>query len=384
MDQGYEPGKRFPRVTGSVHRKRLSLRVAPNRAWGGEEAPYWTPFVMTAAGGKRITLGEYEVARVPFVFFGDSIHTIAYLAKRGDGQYAITANPLQNCSHDCAFCCRGYSNMEVSYKRQLINLTPREMARYLRVVFPQIDFGLVREIAFITGVFPNDDYLLSYIDEFLVEMKVVSEGRFDPRENSHQWMKVSSHLLRTEHAMRTAKELGIKRFTYTVELVDPYQRSLQMNLANPRRAVHVDAFRPLQWMPAEGKPVIPRPARAQDNTKRLQTTVKGSATFEEVMAILDTAGRIFGQHQVEPVLILGLDTYDETMAALRRLHAEKFRMLTRSLYNAYDADQIPLYRMNLEEVIAVSEFARKHFVSGHRQVVDENDSYVVTLNPIRG
>lgn len=39
LDSGYALGKRFPRVTGSVHSKRLSMRVVPNQAWGGQDRP---------------------------------------------------------------------------------------------------------------------------------------------------------------------------------------------------------------------------------------------------------------------------------------------------------------------------------------------------------
>ena len=84
------------------------------------------------------------------------------------------------------------------YRSQLLSLSPGEMARYLHASFPSLDFLSVTEICFVTGVFPNDIYLLNYIDKFLDAMSHVSGGRFDPRQHRHQRMKVPSHLIRSD------------------------------------------------------------------------------------------------------------------------------------------------------------------------------------------
>lgn len=100
------------------------------------------------------------------------------------------------------------------------------------------------------------------------------------------------------------------------------------------------------------------------------------------MSILDTASRVFGRRGVEPVLIVGLDTYGDTVRGIKRLHAEGFTMLTRALFNAYGPDQIPLYRLSLPEAIAATELINQYFGSGHQQVIDLADRYVTQFNPI--
>lgn len=273
--------------------------------------------------------------------------------------------------------------MLATYKSELINFTPREIARYLQDAFPDIDFLKVTEIAFITGVFPNDAYLLTYVKTFLDEMKLISGGRFDPRTHSHQRMKVSSHLLRDEETMKAGRALGIKRFTYTVELVDNMRRALIMDIAKRGgRGPHPVLCPPV--LPAQNWTLQQANADSSVVTEdRTRVIVKGSATFERVMSILETACRVFGQNEVEPVLIIGLDTYDDTMRCVRRLHAEGYKMLTRALFNAYDPDQVPLYRMTLPDAIAATEWINAHFSSGYRQVLDLADDYLRRFNPIQ-
>jgi hypothetical protein len=382
IDEGYIEGQRFPRVTGSIYQKRLSMRVVPSNSWGGSESPLWTPFILRGEKSRKLWIGNHEVSSVPLLFLGESINNIAYFTKSGN-QYFITANPLQNCSHDCTFCCRAYGNMSSTKRSSLINFTPSEIARYLRIIFPKLDFYDVAEVAFITGVFPNDEYLLNYVELFLDEMRSITNGRFDPCKHSHQRLKISSHLLRSENAMRSAVALGVKRFTYTVELVDAWQRHLQMNLAKPGRLQTKSTAASLEERVMNQCKAIQVPSDSciiQD--KEIRVTVKGSTTFESVMEILERASYVFGQQEVEPVLIIGLDTYQDTLRALERLYKEGYRLLTRSLLNAYSLSQLSLYRMSLPEIIVLTEFINKHFRSAYQPIIDSDDQNVIRYNTL--
>jgi hypothetical protein len=94
------------------------------------------------------------------------------------------------------------------------------------------------------------------------------------------------------------------------------------------------------------------------------------------MKILEKASNIFGKENIEPVIVIGLDTYEDTINNVRRLKNEGYTLLTRNIFRIYDNDQFDIYKMNLEEIIAANEEINILFPLGYKQVVDLNDNKI--------
>jgi hypothetical protein len=356
LDEGQSMPPRYPRITVPVDQKRLSLRAVPQQAWGDASSPLRTPFELREyAEGKVITMerlgGDALIAQPDKYFVGDSVQTLAYLGRREKDNYFITANPIQRCSHRCGYCCRGFHTMTENSFNELVNMTGPEMARYMTTKFDVDDWAKIKEVAFITGVFPNDEVLLRYLSDFGGELKALTKGRFDPKENRDQTLKVSSHLLRDERTMKEAKKLGVNSFIFTMEMADNNRRAEVMPLAVGKSGKQVDL-------------------------DRVPIVVKGRDRFETILDILRTAIDVYGADNVSPVMVVGLDSRDISIQAMDRLKGIGVRNLIRGLNNIYDDTQFPLYQMPFEEAVTVMQYARDNFASGHRRIVDESDRNV--------
>ncbi|QAT61464.1 hypothetical protein EQM13_07670 [Acidilutibacter cellobiosedens] len=171
------------------------------------------------------------------------------------------------------------------------------------------------------------------------EMKIMTSGKFDPLKNKHQRIKISTHLLNSEDTMLEAKKIGIKRYIYPIEA---FNSDVRKNLMT--------------------------------NSKLIEN--KGDVTFDDIMKILEKASNIFGKENIEPVIVIGLDTYEDTINNVRRLKNEGYTLLTRNIFRIYDNDQFDIYKMNLEEIIAANEEINILFPLGYKQVVDLNDNKI--------
>ncbi len=98
--------------------------------------------------------------------------------------------------------------------------------------------------------------------------------------------------------------------------------------------------------------------------------------FSEIITILDTASKVFGKENIEPVLIIGIDTYEDTMSALLQLKNKGYKTISYNVYRAYYEEQLNLYNMSLEEIVDVTEFIKRNFNQGYKQVVDMNNKCV--------
>lgn len=341
LDHGYEPMTRLTRVIVPVDTKRLSIRIAPD-SWKGS---FSTPFtlhkvpngmeVLALDGDKTITIANPNLH-----YITESVQTLAYLKSMDNGTTALTINPLQKCPQECKFCCRAYYDMTDGRKAELVNLTPGEMARYLKIKFPYIkDWGAISEIAIVTGEFTTDEAVLKYIEGFVAEMKIVTSGQWNPLANSHQEITVSSHLLQSYDSMAIAKSLGMKHFLYTVEMVDD----------NREEVMHV-----------AGKEF------------KSSSVNKGHGSFSGILDILQTAIGIFGAENVEPALVIGLDPINEAVRAMDKLKALGINNVSRALLNVYNINQFQLMHTSFEDAVYMMQYAKNLFKSSQNRVIQKN------------
>ncbi len=346
-DHGYGPGTRLPRVTLPVHGKRLSMRVVPD-GWRDE---FDTPFMLHRQRGDGTAVSAIHrgltipIAKPTLRYRGESVQTLAYAVEHSgpEPKKSITVNPLQRCPQTCEFCCRGYHDMTSARKSELINLAPDEMARLLLVKFRGIkNWEDVSGITLVTGDFKDGERILSYMEEFVGVMGTLTAGQWDPAVHSHQDISVSTHLLRTRDVMERAKAIGMKRFIHTVEMVSDDEREAVMHLGQG----------PLQSTPKN----------------------KGHSTFADSLRVLQTAIDIFGAENVEPVLVVGLDSLEKTQNAMDGLKAIGITHVSRGLINIYNMNQFGLLPVPFEEAVAGMQYARDLFASQYRRTVGSRTS----------
>lgn len=339
LDHGYKPGTRLSRVMIPVDDKRLSVRAVPN-AWGGVHE---TPFTLSRGetGGMRVMArngdgGETEIARPTVRHKSESVQTLAYVAGQRDGSVNITANPLQRCPQTCEFCCRGYHDMTAERRKELVNLSPDEMARALLTQFPKIEnWGDVSGITFSTGDFRGEVQILEYVEQFVSAMNTVTSGQWNPQKNDNQYISVLTHLLKTRAGLEKAKELGMKRFIHTVEMTDAERREQVMHL----------------------------------NQREFQSTPrnKGHTSFDGILDVLSTAVEVFEPKNVEAILVVGLDPLERTRQAMDQLKAIGITTVGRALINIYNMNQFGLVPGSFEDAVSGMQYAKELFTSPHRK-----------------
>jgi hypothetical protein len=331
----YKAFERYLRVRGIINKKRLTVRIVPEK-WGGYDSPISTRFGLNR---KDIYIENKKIGKLSGLSTSVTTKNLAYITKSILNEYILNINPNQICMQDCKFCFKGYHHMTPECKSSLIYLSPKQMCRYLQIEFSHIDFENISEIAILTSRFANVKQLLDYVRGFLSEMKIMTSGKFDPLKNKHQRIKISTHLLNSEDTMLEAKKIGIKRYIYPIEA---FNSDVRKNLMT--------------------------------NSKLIEN--KGDVTFDDIMKILEKASNIFGKENIEPVIVIGLDTYEDTINNVRRLKNEGYTLLTRNIFRIYDNDQFDIYKMNLEEIIAANEEINILFPLGYKQVVDLNDNKI--------
>jgi len=343
LDKGYSVNTRLPRFTASITNKRLSIRCVPP-IYDKVQKEY-TPFSLSwRRGALHIECNGTSIfPNINKYFLGTgTAKVLSYLTSRGNsGTYNLTGNPIQRCTHECRMCCRGFYDMTSSRKMSLINMLPDEFAKYLYMEYAYLGFENISEIAFVTGLFENVHVLFDYAKNFLRELNMLSKGKFNPILNAHQRLKISSCLIRDSKAMKEFQAIGVKRFMHTIEALDTTSRFDLLKVYK----------------------------------ESASDVAKGKSTVNDEMAILLAAADVFGFGNVEPVLIIGLDVYDKTRGWICELHNQGFKILTRSMFNVYNTNQFEYYRMQLEEIICLSELIRKLFVSGHRSFIGADVMY---------
>ena len=198
---------------------------------------------------------------------------------------------------------------------------------------PDIDYASIKEITTLTARFPTTDQLIEYLEGLYKGIMSLSGGRFDPVRNPAQRFKISTHLLRSKEDMLRAQKLGVNRYIYPLEIFDAERRKRYM-------------------------------------TSNLHAESKGDSSFEEVLSVLETASSVFGRENVEVVVLVGIDTYDDTLNGINRLHSLGYRIVTYNAFRVYDHDQIDMYQMTLEEIVDAISYIEELFTGGFKQVVN--------------
>ena len=324
-----EKTNRFLRAIITINDRPFTMRVVPN-CWQKKNSIFATNFHIR---GNVLFLESQELGRITSYCKLCSINNSAYIAKNLNKENVLCINPLQYCGQACKFCLRTQDIYSRKKKNTLINLDPAQMCRFLISELPDIEFGSLNEIYISTGRFTTKKDLLRFLKTFKNEVSNIWGDKFDPARNQNQWFKVSSHLLDTYEAMAEAKQYGVKKYLYPIEIISNSKRKAYMTHPSMR-----------------------------DN--------KGDVSFEGILGILSQASNVFGIDKIEPVLIIGLDTYQDTMRGLRALKNGGYEILTHTVFRAYTEDQLQYYSMDLGEIVDVLAYIKNNFGFGYSQVVD--------------
>lgn len=330
---GFSKGTRFYRISGVVDEKRVSMRVIPE-VWGKRDERYNTRFIVDGTG---IWIDGYLIAEIELVFTGSSVRNLGYLSYNPEGERVLSLNPHQICIQNCRFCLKGLRLIEDYAKDELIMLSAEEMCRYLFIQFADLDYSTINEIMILTGRFATASQVVTFMKKMKVGLLHGTGGMFDPDKNKNQRLKVSTHILFSDSELLELKEIGIKRYVYPIEIFN-------------------DIFRQ-KYMTSKFYP---------------QGNNKGDILIHEVYNMLDSAADVFGKENIEPVLLIGIDTYEDTMNGLKKLYSKGYGTLTYNVFRIYDYDQMELIHMSFEEIARVIVWIEKHFRKGYKQVVRES------------
>jgi len=335
---GYEKHSRYLRVSGTIKNRRLTMRVVPN-SWGDSDALISTRFTLQ---GRDVFLDDTKIGELSSLFTASSLKNLAYITKNVKDEYNLNLNPYQLCAQNCLFCSKGYRHMTKSLRQSLVNLNPEQILRYVEKKLPELNFDLLTEVIVLTGRYANCDKLLDYVASIITGVRKMSGGKFDPTKNTHQRVKISTHLLASKDDMLKAKNIGINRYIYPIEVFNDDLR---------RRYMTVDSY----------------------------TDNKGGVPINSVFESLEEAISVFGINAVEPVIIIGLDSYEDTVRGIQRIKNLGVDILTYSIFRVYDYDQFEMYRMTFEEIMDVISIIESTFSSGYKQIIDFDDKLINKL-----
>jgi hypothetical protein len=330
-----EKTDRYLRAIITIDDKPFTMRVVPD-GWGDSKSRLSTNFHIK---GTSLFLEDIEIGQITSYCNLCSINNIAYISKNLQDKNVLCVNPLQSCYQGCKFCLRTQEVYSKGKKTELLNLSPEQLCRYLCSELPDIQFENLNEFYISTGRFRDTNHVLDYLRGLQKSIFEQYGSKFDPIRRQDQWFKVSTHLLNTLDSMKEAQSLGVKKYLYPIEIVSDMKRKFFMHRSG-----------------------------LMEN--------KGEVSFEEVISVLDLASSVFGKTNIEPVLIIGIDTHMDTMKALRILKSEGYRMISYNVFRAYYEGQLQYYHMDFGEIVDVVAFIDSNFSSGYSQIVDLNNKSV--------
>ncbi|MCF0136628.1 MAG: hypothetical protein HUJ69_09440 [Lachnospiraceae bacterium] len=326
---GFPDGFRYYRIAGLVDTNRFTVRVVPD-TWQGKAETRFT------LRGSQLWIDDFCIGEITAVFTASSLYNLAYVTENQNNEIILSLNPHQICTQNCKFCFKGSRAMLPEFSKTLINLSASEMIRFLEVEYADLDYEKLTEVVILTARFGNTSNVLSFLRDIYNGLKRVSGGKFDPSINPWQRLKISTHLITTQEAMEAAYSHGVRRFVFPIEVFSNIRREQIMSSGY---------------------------YSVSNN--------KGEMKTEEVLSCLKLAGEVFGLENIEPVVILGLDSFEETIEGLELLKKLGITMLTHNIFRVYDSDQIELYQMSLEEVIRVQIYAGELFGTTFKQIITD-------------
>lgn len=324
---GFAPGFRFYRVSGLFGTSRITVRVVPNH-WKGR---FTSHFVLRSS---TIWIDNYKLGELKAIFTDSSIFNLSYITENQEGEIVLSVNPFQKCAQHCRFCFKGTRAMLTSLNEKLVNLSAEEIVRYVEVEYPNYDFSKIIEIVVLTARFGSLNQLMLFMERFYKEIVRVSNGLFDPNKNDWQRIKVSTHLLTTREAMEQVYNFGVRRYIYPIEIFNDALRQTYMTSLYYQKGNN-----------------------------------KGDASIDEVYTCLTEAKKVYGADNVEPVVILGIDTFEDTFRGLQNLKRNGINLLTYNVFRVYDSDQLEMYHMSLKDILWLQHFISENFKSSFRQKI---------------
>lgn len=314
--------------------KRVVARAVPDE-WARGNPKLGTPFHVTKEGEdlvlyKRNAQGALEVlgkSEETGVLGSTCLKVIAYNSS-GDTQIkdtSITANPIQYCPLRCTFCRRQYDtvdevrkNGEQTDSTRLVNIPPSVMADHLLQRYGSVDWASRMQVSFVTGTFRDFDTMHQYVDAFGKRMREITGGGFDPAHNAMQNIHLSTHLARTTDDMRRLYDAGVHSVQDTIEIVNDDVRKDVM-----------------------------RKAKAGDGRLR----AKGELTFDDCLQAVEAGVQVMGENGYYASLVLGLDTYEDTVRGMNALRDAGLTRLDPSTYQPFEKSGLKLFRMSAEDIV---------------------------------
>ena len=327
---GFPKKFRYFRIAGLWGTTRLTIRIVPDQ-WTGR---FTSNFVLK---GSEMWIDDYFIGELKAIFTGSSLYNLAYVTENQNSEKILSINPLQKCEQNCQFCFKGSRAMLSSFRDTLINLKADEMLRFLQVEYPELDYSELTELVVLTARFRDTDQLISYISEIYRGICKISNGGFDPLTHSNQRIKVSTHLLSDLDSMKRIFQVGVRRYIYPIEI---FSNKL-------RRKYMVSPFYE-------------------------KGSNKGDVSIEEIYKSLNIATSIFGIENIEPVIILGIDTYKNTKKGITTLKSIGLKLLTHNTFRVYDSDQMEMYHMSFEELVDIQQFLLDNFEANFSQKITSN------------
>ena len=326
---GFETGFRYYRIAGLLGTTRFTVRVVPSH-WTGRAS---TNFVLQ---GSKIWIEDFLVGELGAVFTGSSIYNLSYITENQKEEMVLSINPFQKCAQHCKFCFKGTRAMLPTLRDSLINLSAEEIVRLLEVEYPELDYSGLTELVLLTARFGTLNQLLLYLEKLYKGIKIISKGAFDPNVHDGKRIKISTHLISTIEDMKKVEKFGVRRYIYPVEIFNDTLRQKYMSSQFYRDGNN-----------------------------------KGDISIDRVYKSLSDAKQVFGE-EVEPVVILGIDNFDDTINGIAYLKKIGMSMLTHNIFRVYDSDQMEMYHMSLEEIIETQILISQNFESPFRQRITKD------------
>ncbi len=228
------------------------------------------------------------------------------------------------CPLECAFCIRVHTDTK---DFGLVNFNPTETAAYLREKYGTDTWNRLKMIKIITGAFRDYPTLKDYTSSFLGEMRGITGGKFDPKNNSNQKVHLLTNLVQTRSELEEVKNLGVGSLEHTIEIIDDERRRQYMRRANPHA----------------------------------KTPGKGEQTFDEMIEVAANAVEVFSSDNYGTTVVLGMDDEHTTLRGYKAMYDAGVRQSTGGLFvpNAYD--EIRLQQTTFAQTMRLRRAAARLF-----------------------
>lgn len=320
-------------VSFKLNGDRTTLRCVPD-SWTIDYPQLFTPFRLDVDGNILMS-GEHIASPTETLPNESQCSTNIYYYSDGNrfsGDTSLTVNPVQTCPLRCGFCRRQYDSIDQARKDntrtsdvRLKNFSPIDLAAELTGI-EGLDWGSNMQVSFVTGAFNDFESMHDYVEAFISEMRLRTNGLFDPTENYKQNIHIMSHLARTATDFTRLKQMGARTYSDTIEVIDDIRR--QVIMPEPRSRL-----------------VAP----------------KGSIVFDDCVRTASLGIEVLGERNYSPTIISGLDAFNETIDGADRLYREGVRFADMPVLLAVEQKALKLYQDSPINIAASQVIVRRLF-----------------------